>query len=99
METIYETATPAASLGMARVYLAAFPDSVRHFFTKDEVKQLLDAMALNKLNMFHWHLDDDAGWRGEPRRFGEGIAILVGDFACTYADLLMRSAPPAALAR
>jgi geranylgeranyl diphosphate synthase type I len=40
---------------------------------------------------------DDGGWRGEPRRFGEGIAILVGDFACTYADLLMRAAPPAAL--
>jgi geranylgeranyl diphosphate synthase type I len=36
-------------------------------------------------------------WRGESRRFGEGIAILVGDFACTYADLLMRSAPPEAL--
>ena len=39
----------------------------------------------------------DGGWRGEPRRFGEGIAILVGDFACTYADLLMRAAPAAAL--
>jgi hexosaminidase len=38
-------------------------DSVRHFFNKDEVKQLLDAMALNKLNTFHWHLDDDSGWR------------------------------------
>ena len=37
------------------------------------------------------------GWRGEPRRFGEGIAILVGDFACTYADLLMRAAPARAL--
>jgi hexosaminidase len=40
-------------------------DSVRHFFNKDEVKQLLDGMALNKLNTFHWHLDDDAGWRLE----------------------------------
>ena len=40
-------------------------DSVRHFFNKDEVKHFLDAMALNKLNMFHWHLDDDAGWRIE----------------------------------
>jgi geranylgeranyl diphosphate synthase type I len=40
---------------------------------------------------------DDGDWRGEPRRFGEGIAILVGDFACTYADLLMRGAPAAAL--
>src|SRR5439155_12868498 len=40
-------------------------DSVRHFFNKDEVKQLLDTMALHKLNMFHWHLDDDSGWRLE----------------------------------
>ncbi len=40
-------------------------DSVRHFFNKDEVKQLLDAMALHKLNVFHWHLDDDSGWRIE----------------------------------
>ncbi|MDB6029474.1 MAG: beta-N-acetylglucosaminidase [Verrucomicrobiales bacterium] len=40
-------------------------DSVRHFFNKDEVKKFLDEMALHKLNMFHWHLDDDSGWRIE----------------------------------
>jgi hexosaminidase len=40
-------------------------DSVRHFFNKDEVKLFLDTMALHKLNMFHWHLDDDSGWRIE----------------------------------
>jgi len=33
------------------------------------------------------------GWRGEDRRFGEGMAILVGDFAIVYADLLMRAIP------
>jgi geranylgeranyl diphosphate synthase type I len=38
-----------------------------------------------------------ARWRGEARRFGDGMAILVGDFAFVYADLLMRDAPPAAL--
>jgi hexosaminidase len=38
-------------------------DSVRHFFNKDEVKQFIDTMAMHKLNMFHWHLDDDSGWR------------------------------------
>ena len=38
-------------------------DVVRHFFTKQEVKQVLDAMALHKLNTFHWHLVDDQGWR------------------------------------
>ncbi|MGZ8752973.1 MAG: polyprenyl synthetase family protein [Acidimicrobiia bacterium] len=35
-------------------------------------------------------------WRGEGRRFGEGVAILVGDFAFVYADMLMAGAPPSA---
>jgi geranylgeranyl diphosphate synthase type I len=39
---------------------------------------------------------EDAGWRGEARRFGEGAAILVGDFAFVYADVLFASAPAAA---
>jgi geranylgeranyl diphosphate synthase type I len=39
-----------------------------------------------------------AGWRGEARRFGEGVAILVGDLAFVYADLLMVGAPPPATA-
>lgn len=36
-------------------------------------------------------------WRGEQRRFGEGVAILIGDMAHVYADLLLRSASPAVL--
>ena len=35
-------------------------------------------------------------WRGDGRRFGEGVAILVGDFAFVYADMLMATAPPEA---
>ncbi len=35
-------------------------------------------------------------WRGEARRFGEGVAILVGDLAFVYADLLLADAPRAA---
>jgi geranylgeranyl diphosphate synthase type I len=35
-------------------------------------------------------------WRGEGRRFGEGVAILVGDLAFVYADQLMAVAPAAA---
>jgi len=38
----------------------------------------------------------DGSWRGEPRRFGEGVAILVGDLACVYADRLLVGAPPPA---
>lgn len=36
-------------------------------------------------------------WRGEARRFGEGVAILVGDLAFVYADRLIADAPRAAL--
>ena len=36
------------------------------------------------------------GWRGEARRFGEGVAILVGDLAFVYADQLLAGAPAAA---
>lgn len=35
------------------------------------------------------------GWDGEARRFGEGVAILVGDLAFVYADLLLQGASPA----
>ena len=35
-------------------------------------------------------------WRGEGRRFGEGVAILIGDLAFVYADLLLAGAPRAA---
>jgi hexosaminidase len=44
-------------------------DVARHFFTKAEVKQLLDAMAAQKLNMFHLHLTDDQGWRLEIKQY------------------------------
>ena len=33
------------------------------------------------------------GWHGEPRRFGEGAALLIGDLAAVYADRLLRGAP------
>ncbi|MGZ3874105.1 MAG: beta-N-acetylhexosaminidase, partial [Mucilaginibacter sp.] len=38
-------------------------DVSRHFFTVDEVKKYIDMMAHYKLNIFHWHLTDDEGWR------------------------------------
>jgi geranylgeranyl diphosphate synthase, type I len=57
-----------------------------------DTRRGLDAVHQRFIRAHH-----DGGWRGEPRRFGEGIAILVGDFACTYADLLMRGAPARAL--
>jgi hexosaminidase len=44
-------------------------DCARHFFSKDDVKRVLDEMALHKLNTFHWHLTDDQGWRIEIKKY------------------------------
>lgn len=38
-----------------------------------------------------------ATWRGEPRRFGEAVAVLTGDLAHVYADILVTGAPAAAV--
>ena len=44
-------------------------DCSRHFFTTDEVKEVIDLMSMYKLNRFHWHLTDDQGWRVEVKRY------------------------------
>ena len=44
-------------------------DSARHFQPVPYVEQLLDRMAAEKLNVFHWHLTDDQGWRIEIDRY------------------------------
>jgi hexosaminidase len=44
-------------------------DVSRHFYDKAEVKKILDEMALHKLNVFHWHLTDDQGWRIEIKKY------------------------------
>jgi hexosaminidase len=44
-------------------------DSARHWMPLEVVKRNLDAMAAVKLNVFHWHLSDDQGFRVESKRF------------------------------
>jgi hexosaminidase len=44
-------------------------DESRHFFGAQKVKELLDLMALHKLNIFHWHLTDVPGWRIEIKKY------------------------------
>jgi hexosaminidase len=44
-------------------------DVARHFHDVATVKQVLDTMAEHKLNVFHWHLSDDQGWRIEIKRY------------------------------
>jgi len=44
-------------------------DESRYFHGEDFVKLILDEMALLKMNVFHWHLVDDAGWRIEIKKY------------------------------
>ena len=61
-------------------------DVARHFFTKEEVKQYIDAMVRYKYNVLHLHLTDDEGWRieikGLPRltEVGAWSVKKVGEF-------------------
>jgi hexosaminidase len=44
-------------------------DVSRHFFTVEYVKTYLDWLAYYKMNVFHWHLTDDQGWRIEIKKY------------------------------
>ena len=44
-------------------------DSARHYQSVAEIEKLIDWMALHKLNLLHWHLSDDQGWRLEIKRY------------------------------
>lgn len=44
-------------------------DEARHFFGEEEVKKLIDQMGLLKMNILHWHLSDDSGWRVQIKKY------------------------------
>ena len=44
-------------------------DVGRHYHSLDTIKKILDVMALLKLNIFHWHLTEDQGWRIEIKKY------------------------------
>ena len=81
--TLWQLLTPDGARGAVRVPALAIRDwprfawrglmldVARHYQSPATIKQLLDAMAEHKLNVFHWHLTDDQGWRIEIRRYPE----------------------------
>jgi hexosaminidase len=44
-------------------------DVGRHFFPVDDIKGFIDWLAFHKLNVFHWHLTEDQGWRIEIKKY------------------------------
>ena len=46
-------------------------DCCRHFMSKDFVKRYIDLLAYHKMNVLHWHLTEDQGWRIEIKKYPE----------------------------
>lgn len=44
-------------------------DSCRHFLSKDFILRIIDLLAFYKMNVFHWHLTEDQGWRIEIKKY------------------------------
>ena len=44
-------------------------DVSRHFFDVGFIKHYIDILAMHKMNVFHWHLVDDQGWRIEIKKY------------------------------
>ncbi|MFK2872449.1 family 20 glycosylhydrolase [Dyella lipolytica] len=85
--TVWQLLTPNAQQGPVQVpalHISDWPrfawrglmlDSARHFQSVADVEKLLDQMAQHKLNVLHWHLTDDQGWRIEIKRYPELTSI------------------------
>jgi len=68
-------------------------DDSRHFFGKEAVKRTLDLMAQHKLNVFHWHLTDGAGWRLPVRRYPKLTTVgAIRPYSKNHKDLADRFA-------
>jgi hexosaminidase len=50
-------------------------DVGRHFHDVDTIKHIIDLLALMKMNIFHWHLTEDQGWRIEIKEYPKLIDI------------------------
>ena len=50
-------------------YRGALLDAGRYFFSVAETKRFIDLMASYKLNILHWHLTEDGGWRIEIKKY------------------------------
>jgi hexosaminidase len=60
-------------------------DVSRHFFSVSDIKKYIDLLALHKMNIFHWHLTDDQGWRIEIKKYPELTRI--GAFRIAGRDI------------
>ena len=59
-------------------------DVSRHFYTPRFIKKFIDIIALHKMNVFHWHLIDDGGWRLEIKKYPKLTSVGAWRNASTF---------------
>ena len=70
----------------------AHMDVSRHFQPREFIFKFLDLMALHKLNVFHFHLVDETGWRIEIRKYPKLTSVASReDYSSIYPDGATRS--------
>ena len=76
LQTLRQIVAPGGTVPALRVedkpcfqHRGGMLDSGRHFWTVGQVKRFIDILAMHKLNVFHWHLTEDQGWRIEIKRY------------------------------
>ena len=74
----YETPLDLKSLALPTLRIEDAPhfvhrgfmlDCSRHFWDVETVKEMIDILAMHKMNRFHWHLTEDQGWRIEIKKY------------------------------
>ena len=74
----YETPLDLEKVKLPTVRIADAPhfgyrgfmlDCSRHFWSVETIKEMLDILAMHKMNRFHWHLTEDQGWRIEIKKY------------------------------
>ena len=85
IQTLRKSVEPnAESLELAAAVITDAPrfswrgmhlDCSRHFFPVSFVKKFIDLLALHNMNVFHWHLTDDQGWRIEIKKWPRLVEV------------------------
>jgi hexosaminidase len=100
IQTVYQLLGTHSDGKLPRMKVVDYPrfewrglhlDVSRHFMPIEFIYKTIDYMAIHKLNVFHWHLIDDQGWRLEIKKYP--LLTEVGAWRAEYADLHWNARP------
>jgi len=94
LQILYQAQVTKEGFEIPRLTITDYPrfkyrgmhlDVSRHFFQVGFIKKYIDLIAMHKMNVFHWHLTDDQGWRIEIKKYPK--LTEVGAWRVDHEDL------------